>query len=387
METYIFGAKATAAGLYKALSVLEPETVIRAFLVSKPEENVPEIWGCPVRGLDAVADELSEDEKSVTPVYVAVPELVHDSVREVLESYGFRNLILLDSRMEADLMGRYCEAVGRFRSVHSLKTMPESRGDDVGKIGLEVPKITVYAASFYKDKPLTNPPVFPDYVKKLYLGCEGAVQAGIDISQLAGEGQDGTGASGGIFFCDNTGDNISGKNPNRCEMTAHYWVWKNRLDTDDEYVGICHYRRMLDLSEEDLRKIQANDVDVVLPYPMLHYPSARIQHTWYVPEKDWELMRRVVAELYPAYGERFEEIFDAPEFYNYNMLLAKKSVFAEYCDWLYPILDRIEELSEPRGCDRHDRYTAYMSESLETLYFMANLNRLKIYHTGRLLYT
>ena len=97
-------------------------------------------------------------------------------------------------------------------------------------------------------------------------------------------------------------------------------------------------------------------------------------------------MRRVVGDLYPDYLMKFDEVFDAPEFYNYNMMLAKKQVFADYCAWLYPILDRIEELSQPKGVDRCDRYTAYMSESLETLYFMTNRNQLKIYHTGRILY-
>ena len=70
-----------------------------------------------------------------------------------------------------------------------------------------------------------------------------------------------------------------------------------------------------------------------------------------------------------------------------TIILAKKKVFADYCAWLYPILDRVEELSDPRGNERCDRYTAYMSESLETLYFMTNVTNLKIYHTGRLLYT
>ena len=365
MDIYIFGAKATAAGLYNALSVLEPEKNVKAFLVSRAEENLPEIWGCPVRALAEVVGELSDGEKARALVYAAVPELIHKEIRELLEGFGLKNMIMLDSHMEAEIMGRYFDREGAFRSVHSLGL--KNRQADI-------PKLTIYAASFYRDKPLETPPSLPSYVKKLFLGCDGAVKNGIHLS-------------GQADFYDNTGDNISDKNPNRCEMTAHYWVWRNRLNTDDAYVGICHYRRILDLSDEDLRKIAENDVDIVLPYPMIHYPNAEIQHTWYVPERDWDLMKRVVSELYPEYGKMFDTVFDEPEFYNYNMMLAKKHVFADYCEWLYPILDRIEQLSEPKGVDRRDRYTAYMSESLETLYFMANLNQLKIYHTGRLLFT
>lgn len=365
MNSYIFGARATAAGAYKALSVLKPQKNIKEFWVSEPNVNVPEIWGCPVEKLSKAVAELSDDEIVDSVVFVAVPELIHTEIRILLENYGFKKIIMLDSRMEAELMERYFEAEGRFRSVHSL---------DLKDREAKLPKLEIYAAAFYKDKPLQHPPEFPSYVKQIYLGCDGAKKNGIDIA-------------GQADFYDNTGDHISFKNPNRCEMTAHYWVWKNRLETEDEYVGIYHYRRTLDLSDDDLRKMKENDVDVVLPYPMLHYPNAEIQHTWYVPEKDWELMRKVVGELYPEYGEQFDEVFVASEFYNYNMLLAKKNVFADYCAWLYPILDRIEELSEPKGTERHDRYTAYLSESLETLYFMVNRNGLKIYHTGRMLYT
>lgn len=365
MSTYIFGAKATATGLFKALSVLEPKNRVEAFLVSDIAGNVHDIYGCPVKTLNEVTSCLTDSEKKETVIYVAVPELIHNEIKILLEGNGFKNLIMVDSKIEADIMERYFDNEGFFNSVHSMEVDSDS---------VPIPKLTVYAASFYKDKPLNNPPIMPAFIKKLYLGCYGAVKTGVDIS-------------GKADFYDNTGDNISDKNPNRCEMTAHYWVWKNRLSTEDEYVGICHYRRILDISEEDLKKIKANDVDVVLPFPMIHYPSGRIQHTWYVQEKDWELMRQVVNELYPDYGRQFDRVFDGPEFYNYNMMLAKKDVFADYCSWLYPILDRIEELSDPKGSDRHDRYTAYMSESLTTLYFMANMKNLKIYHTGRLLFT
>lgn len=364
MDYYIFGAKATAAGLYKALLKKEPEDKLKAFLVSDTKENADEIFGIPVRSLSEEAALLSDEEKQKIKIYAAVPELIHPDIKELLQSNGFKNPIMLDSKMEADLMEKYFESEGKFRSVRSLELKNKKE---------EIPNITFYAASFYKDKPLNNPPKFPDYIKRLYLGCDGAVKNGIDIK-------------GQADFYDNEGDNISEKNPNRCEMTAHYWVWKNRLNTDDDYVGICHYRRLLDLSDDDLRKIKENEVDAVLPFPMIHYPNAEIQHSWYVKEKDWNTLKKVVQKLYPDYGRVFDKVFKAHEFYNYNMLLAKKSVFADYCAWLYPILDRIEEISEPKGADRHDRYTAYMSESLTTLYFMANLNDLKIYHTGRLLF-
>ena len=125
MRKYIFGAKATAAGLYKAISVLEPEKRIEAFLVSSMESNPQEIWGHPVRLLQEVSQELSEEQKMKAQIYVAVPELIHEEIENLLRENGFSNLELIDSRKEADIMERYYRWMGAFASVHDLPLYDE----------------------------------------------------------------------------------------------------------------------------------------------------------------------------------------------------------------------------------------------------------------------
>ena len=128
-------------------------------------------------------------------------------------------------------------------------------------------------------------------------------------------------------------------------------------------------------------------MDVILQFPTLHEPDIREHHARYVRKSDWEAVLQALEELQPGQIDIFERIFGQPYFYNYNLIIAKKEVLEEYCSWLFSILERIEELSTPRGWERSDRYIGYLGESLMTLYFLYHQNDLKIYHTGRLMLT
>ena len=103
--------------------------------------------------------------------------------------------------------------------------------------------------------------------------------------------------------------NISVKNVNYSELTALYWIWKNRLNVfGNSYYGLSHYRRILELSEDDLLRLESNNVDVVLPYPMPYEPNIEEHHKRYLAEVDWEALLAALKELQPEYAKAFPSI-------------------------------------------------------------------------------
>lgn len=153
-------------------------------------------------------------------------------------------------------------------------------------------------------------------------------------------------------------------------------------ENEEAYFGLFHYRRMLELSEDDILRLEDNDVDVVLPFPMPYEPNIEAHHKRYLKEDDWNALLRALQEIQPEYAGEFHKILGQQYLYHYNIMIAKKKELADYCKWLFPILECVEELSIPKGRERNDRYIGYMGETLATLYFMLNKKKLNIMHAG-----
>lgn len=351
MNFVLFGAQGIALSAYQAFHHLYPQRVIRCFLVSQPEKNASVLEGIPVVDIASFAEDLSQEEKNQTEVLIATPENVMEDIERTLASYGFHYSARLTSSRWAKLMGYYYVCDKKYMPLSALP------------IGCHRAGIRLFMAKFYKDKPLTGNYVLPPWVTPIQVGASLCKERVADI-----------------LDCD--GENISAKNVNYSELTALYWIWKNCLEEGGEYFGLSHYRRILELSEDDVLRLKSNQVDVVLPYPMPYAPDIEEHHRRYLAEHDWEALLTALRELQPEYARAFPEILHQQYLYNYNILLACKDVLKDYCAWLFPILERVEELSVPRGWERKDRYIGYMGETLETLYFLYHRDELNIVHTG-----
>ena len=360
MDIAIFGAQGYALGAHKAIKELYPRRAASFFIVSETGGNAATLGGLPVRNVADVSAELTEEQKDNLEVIIATPENVQPDIEEILEDYGFRHYIRLDSDRWGELMKLYHMKLGRFLPLSALP------------MGCSKPFVKVYMAKSDKDRPLINAMKIPEYMYPLQVGAK---QAKIRISDRT----------------DDTGENISGKNGNYSELTGLYWVWKNKLlrgDVDDgQYYGLAQYRRMLFFSDDDLLRLYDNDVDAVLPYPLMYEPDIEAHHKRWLRDADWDAMLMALKELQPEYADYFSQVLGQEYLYNYNIILTKKSVLRDYCEWLFPILERAEELSVPKGSDRSDRYIGYMGETLETLYFMKNRDRLNISHAGCMMLT
>ena len=185
-------------------------------------------------------------------------------------------------------------------------------------------------------------------------------------------------------------DNISAKNPNYCELTAAYWVWKN--DHENEVVGLAHYRRFLTVNKFSssphayLNSPRAENLLKrydFLATKLYRTNATQKQHLLtYVREKDFDLLRGTVQRLYPAYMPAFDEVFAGHESYLLNMFICKKQTWDAYYAWLFSILAALEPQVDMTGYSvQEQRLYGFLAERLFTVYVRCNHCRVKSFPT------
>ena len=185
---------------------------------------------------------------------------------------------------------------------------------------------------------------------------------------------------------DDEGNNISTKNPHFCELTCHYWAWKNLKNVD--IVGLNHYRRYFDFTRKwpqfsaDKHFVSTEDFlkqdyifpnlenllskhDIILPVARHWRVSNTQQYGNYHIAKDWEMLRQIIKERHPEYIAAFEKTMDHSNIsVGYNMFITHWKHFDAYSEWLFDILFEVERRVPPIDDPIQSRIYGYMSERL-----------------------
>ena len=165
---------------------------------------------------------------------------------------------------------------------------------------------------------------------------------------------------------DDTGENISEKNPQYCELTAQYWAWKNILNV--EYIGFCHYRRFFDIKIEDIEKTLQQKDAIVIEFLFDHPIWREITH--FITVEDMTIMLMVLKKKYPDYEETLLKYLNGHTLYAKNMFICRKELFDSYAQWLFDVLFECEKYIKPSPYSRGRRALAYMGEFLLPVYLM-----------------
>lgn len=183
---------------------------------------------------------------------------------------------------------------------------------------------------------------------------------------------------------DNTGDNISEKNPYYCELTGMYWAWKNDDSEPDDIIGLNHYRRYFNepdsggmklITKEAIENI-LNSYDFIVSGPSTdnQYNYVKFgEKTAYENYKECHHQESMdyaltgVKRMFSKIAGRFEyEVKHSGAMCLCNLFITKKKYFDEYSKFLFPILFFVETkiIETKKSLNQYLREFGYLSERL-----------------------
>lgn len=203
-----------------------------------------------------------------------------------------------------------------------------------------------------------------------------------------------------MTYCDNKGDNISEKNPDYCELTAQYMVWKN---IDCDYYGFFHYRRYMtfckvcpithdgkivdkrqspyieldsvwdDLTPYGIEPQQMEQeilkYDLITVYRERTNTTAYHQYCEYHRAEELDHMLEILRKLYPEYSDAAKAYMSSKEIYYLNMYIMKKELFHTYMKWLFTLLDTFEQERKEIEKPQEPRLYGYLAERLFGIFY------------------
>lgn len=331
-EIMIYGAGVMGRAVKSCLESAPYEIKVTRFIVQSLQENPKHVGGVPV--IDISHASLYRDAWIVAALH---ERNMPGALRQLSEA-GFRHVVPLsfDSDEWSDIRGNW------FQNLYSEQQEACISLNEVMTEGFRI-----YVAHSAADRVLKEPMTDCSFEIPIQVG------AALTDKRLA-------------ILRDDQGDHISHKNRKYCELTALYWIWKN---DNTKYVGLSHYRRRFDISEQLAMWLPESDIDAVLTVPVLNLKGVRAQYCSDHIASDWNVMMEAVKDLFPEYWSTADKVQKSNYYYAYNMFIARREILNRYCEWLFPILFRCEEVIGEREDAYQGRYLGFLAERLMTIFF------------------
>lgn len=180
---------------------------------------------------------------------------------------------------------------------------------------------------------------------------------------------------------DDSGENISYKNHNYCELTGIYYVYKNM---DYDVLGLVHYRRHFAnrnhfikkninnvLSSEKVDKILTK-YDIILPKKRHYYIESNYSHYIHDHKKEAiDIMGEIIKAKYPDIYPNYLKHLKRTTGHYFNMFIAKKEIANKYLDFVFDVLSEVEKRIDIKTYEgKEKRVFGFLSELLIDPYVM-----------------
>ena len=177
------------------------------------------------------------------------------------------------------------------------------------------------------------------------------------------------------YVGDDTGENISDRNWNFCELTGLYWAWKN---IDADYIGLVHYRRYFASRQNRFapkrQRVIRHEELGILPKERHYYIETN--YTQYIHahhKQDLEVTRAIIARKCPEYLPAYDLYMSKTHGHHFNMFVMKRELLGHYCTWLFDILFELErELDISHYSTNDKRVFGFVSERLLDAWLITN---------------
>jgi len=349
-KVYIYGAGLMGRALLKCIRETGIKCEVLGFLVGERGNNPYEIEGIPVNTVGE-----SQEAKACT-VLIALHEKHMNSAKDTLITKGFEDIysISFDCDEWSDI--RLCW-LAQHKEVLPFDIDFADTTERLPNKKSFVEHTSVYVARSIYDK-TTNDIVqeIQPYEKYIQVGKALTDERLCEIT-------------------DDKGENISSKNRRYCELTALYWAWKN--DDFSEYKGLSHYRRRF-CQADDIGYMEDNGYDFALTVPITNFDTVREQFGRDHSEVIWNTTQDVIGEICPDYLSDLDAIGVGIVYFGYNMFIARKEAFNDYCDWLFPILFEVEKRIGEIDDNYQNRYAGFVAERLLSVYLRHNRDKYKV---------